>query len=289
MIKPLSRTVRLTYLFGLTILFIVLIPVVIFYATGYRVNSGLGIFKTGGILVQNQFSDTDVVLNGVLMKTTNIFQKSIFLDNLKPSSYSLEIKKAGYQPWHQNLTVSAEKISQTSAFILPDTFEIEEITSKVTATTTPEIVGTDGKINQKAQTTVSVNPEYAVVKKLFVINPKTATTTRVFQKVHIDHDKEYLVVFWAGSEADTPYNMCYVDKCVQTVTIKIPNIKSLDFFQGRNDVVIIAEQDKIYTRQIDVRNTPPDQQIYKGKAPEFRLDGEDMYILDVGKYYKIKF
>ncbi len=288
MMKPLSRKKRQIYLGALVVIFLGAIPLLMLYATGYRINSAFAVFKTGGILVQNQLSGTDILLNGKLVKTTNLFQRSIFLDNLKPGVYSIEAQKDGYQSWKQKLAVLPEQVSQTAVFILPKQVEINEVTSFIisTSTVTTSESGTTTSV-EKVKTFKSSNPDYAKVKMIFE-NPLLASTTRIFQKVHIGYTKNELLVKWAGLSEDTPQNLCSIERCFIESKFPISGIRDLDFYPGRSDVVVVSGGSDIYAKQIDARDAPPLQKIYHGTAPSFRLDSEVIYIRDQGHYFKIE-
>ncbi len=282
--KPLSTKKRSIYFTGFTILFLIGIPLIILYAVGYRIDGTFATFKTGGILVQTQFSDTQISLNGVFAKRSGIFQRNVFLDNLKAGQYLVEVQKDGYQAWKQNLPVLAEQVTQASAFILPQDINFQELTQFISATST---VGSTTASTTKKIATRQPNSEYTAAQKMFVLSTSTlATTTRTFQKIMLTRTTSTVTAMWTGQLVDAPYNFCLLEMCLNHIMLSASGIRAAEFYPGRSDVVVIAAAGSVYAQQIDARDLPPVQMIYQGTKPEFRFDGETIYVRDGGKLFK---
>ncbi len=286
--RPLSSQKRRIYFIVFAIVFIVCIPVVILYAVGYRLDATFAPFRTGGILVQNQFSDAQIVLNGVLEKRTNIFQRNIFLDNLKPGLYTIEVIKDGYQPWKQHLPVVVEQVSPTVVFMLPTNITFATVTPMIVATPATTIGTTTVATTSKKKVAIpEANPDYPLAQKLFAVASSTsATTTRLFQKVALVQGTSTVNMIWTGLLSDAPYQFCFIDICRETILLPLSYADRIDFYPGRNDVVVISRGGKIYAQQLDIRDLPPAQQIYSGEKPDFRFDGETIYVRDGKTLFK---
>jgi hypothetical protein len=69
----------------------------------------------------------------------------------------------------------------------------------------------------------------------------------------------------------------------------ISNVKNVDFYPGRKDVIIMASQNGVFAIEIDGRGNRNIQPIYKGKEPTF-ITYKNMnliYILDDNNLIKI--
>ena len=97
--------------------------------------------------------------------------------------------------------------------------------------------------------------------------------------------KNKIIAEWMGSEERTPEYFCREEKCnlilevLQTKT----DVKNIDFYPVRDDAIILSVSDAVYAAEIDNRQYQNFYPIYKGKNPDFRIDGGTVYIKD-GEY-----
>lgn len=112
---------RLFYLS--VIIFVIVTPLILLYAAGYRLAEDWSISKTGGIYAQSSISGSEIYINNVLKKTTNLLQGGVFLPNLKPGSYDILVVKEDYWPWQKTLMVRSELVTESRAFTIPRTPE----------------------------------------------------------------------------------------------------------------------------------------------------------------------
>ena len=91
-------------LFWLSVVaFIALIPVVILYALGYRLDDAWRLQKTGGISINADISGSQIYIDGKLQRTTNLFQNGVFVNNLSPGEYDVIVKRENYLDWRKKL------------------------------------------------------------------------------------------------------------------------------------------------------------------------------------------
>ncbi|MFY9457313.1 MAG: hypothetical protein WAP23_00040 [Candidatus Spechtbacterales bacterium] len=125
-----------TFLFFLfAILFLAITPAVVGYSQGYRVDwQNIAIVQTGALFLEPRPAPVEVYLNSEFIKRSSFVFQNIFLGNLLPKNYRVEIKKEGYSPWQKNLAVSPKLVSEAkniTLFPLPDTNKINKISSNL--------------------------------------------------------------------------------------------------------------------------------------------------------------
>jgi len=107
-------TRRILYIF-FTIAFLIIAPMMIFYAAGYKFNlSGVKFQKTGAFIIDSKPKGAKIFINDKLQQT---FFKKLFsyegsliktpakIKNLLPGEYNLRLEYEGYWPWQKKLTI----------------------------------------------------------------------------------------------------------------------------------------------------------------------------------------
>ena len=81
--------------------FVIIAPILVLYATGYRYDFESGAYKTGVLSTTTHPKRSQVYLNEKLVakKTPAV------IENLKPGEYQLTIKKDGFWSWQKNVNV----------------------------------------------------------------------------------------------------------------------------------------------------------------------------------------
>ncbi len=94
------------------------------FAKGYRPDLHTGEIKPTGLLVAtSEPKGAQVFINGQLKTATD---DTLDLD---PATYSVDIKKSGYIPWHKQLIVEKELVTQTDALLFPITPNLQSLTN----------------------------------------------------------------------------------------------------------------------------------------------------------------
>lgn len=297
MMKPLSRKHRYAYMIIAIIAFVIIAPLLILYASGYRLDKAFNFASTGGVNISASLSGTEIYLNNELVRTTSIFQKSVFVQNLKPGTYNVSVKKKGYQEWHKTLRVFPETVTDAYSFTLPSELVIKEIPAKLPAS---------GSSNASTTSPVKLvdNPEYADVAALFKVPKKpvqttTATSTakvatstdiaKEFRKLLVEKVDGNLRVTWIGDTDSKPSYFCLSDECKEEIYIKpFSTLKNFDFFPGRGDLIIMSQLDGIFVSEIDDRSPQNVQKIFDGPNVDFRIkDGDKIFLKKDSVYYSV--
>ena len=92
---------RVTYSFFLLLFFIVT-PLLILYASGFRYNFDIGMIeKTGAFYIKSYPRNAEIYINDLKSKHKTPKQ----ITNLAPGTYTLKITKNNYTPWQKKLSV----------------------------------------------------------------------------------------------------------------------------------------------------------------------------------------
>lgn len=263
------------------ILFLIAVPLVLFYSTGYRIGPDLHLYKTGGLYVSSPVSGSKIFINNRLERETNIFQSGIFLQSLMPKKYSILIAKDGYWPWQKNLYIKEQFVTEARAMLVPK--------------------DPQGKVILKENYSPLEFSKYEEIllslkelKKLSI----TATTTR---ERFTNHNRErlwwnpnenQLWVDWLSVKNSVPYFFCddnFCDEKILVLNSKFP-IRNAEFYPKRKDIVIAAVQNGVYAIEMDSRGGRLLQPIYKGREPIFTIYKNEnaIYVLDDNNLMEIK-
>ncbi len=75
--------------------------------------------------------------------------------------------------------------------------------------------------------------------------------------------------------------MCDTRGCRDEIIVSLDtDIRDFDFFPNRNDAFVVATQNHIFAVEADDRSRQNVQTIFKGKKPEFKLDGSTIFVKD---------
>ncbi len=293
MMQPLSRKKRIIYFIFFFFVFVVVAPLFILDAKGYRfsLKDVIKVSQTGGIYVGVDQSGLEIYVNGELVRKTSIVQKSIFIQDLKPETYEVKVSKDGLQTWNKSLKVFPEIVTEARPFLLKSETELIEIT---------RFLERDGATSTRSQSPSLKNPDYDIINILFSTTTisKIATTTkiattssgdRILGDVFVRNENGSLHVLWAGDEDSIPGYFCESSACKLEIIIKTNSpVKSFEFFPGRNDLLIIRLEGGIYVSEIDDRSPQNIQKIVDGVGYDFRIkDGNELYLKKDAKLYLV--
>lgn len=100
-------------------LFFIVTPVIIAYSQGYRIDfTHARIVQTGALYLEPRPAPLDLYLNGKLKKRNNALFQNIFVSNLLPRAYHIEVRKEGYTTWKKNLSVSPRLVTEAKNILL---------------------------------------------------------------------------------------------------------------------------------------------------------------------------
>jgi hypothetical protein len=291
-IDPLSKKKRGIYLALFGVLFVLFIPILIFYATGYRITSALNLVRTGGLYVSIPSSGSDVFLENKIVKQSGFFSKNVFVQNLRPNRYEVRVEKEGYQTWYKTLQVFPKTVTEGYPFLLKNNPTLTLISEFPTPNDL--LVATGTKI--KTATTTKQTDQYKEVATLFApISATSTASTSDFKKnrrnLLVENKKGILQVSWTGDRESIPHYFCEYENCKLKILIDVDaTIKTFDFFPGRDDLIIYGTQNGIFVTEIDDRSKQNINNILVGSGLDFRIkDSDTIYIKKDGSYFSVSF
>ena len=255
------------------LIFLILAPAILLYTTGYRINTALNLYKTGGLYISSPFTGSKIFLNNYEQKETNILQSGVFMENLKPAKYSVLVTKDGYWPWQKKLEVKEQFVTEAMAMLIPKNPEgkiiLHENYSPLEFSKYDEIL-----------------TSLKNLKKLTAISTTTIErfTNRDRERLWWNVKEEKLRIEWLADESSLPYFFCDDLSCKTELFILNPKtlIRNADFYPGRKDIIIASYDNAVYAIEIDSRGQRVIQPIYKGKEPIFTTykNEKAIYVFD---------
>lgn len=267
------------------LLFFILSPALIFYAVGNTLGDSWKILQTGGIYIRSLESDSEIYINSKLNKTTSYFQRNILIKNLHPGIYSVLVKKDGYTNWSNEIKVSGNLVSDTRAFLLPEKIDIIEISKYLESDIS---LSTSSKSVAKKN-----NPEYQKIVSIFSTSTNFSGTkedpiiNRNFELWKSDKD---VFLKWTGRIDSIPRMFCIDDICDNVIKVFSfdKNVKSLDFFPGDTEIILVSTEDVLYAIESEMNFQKFPKRVYSGKTIDFRIVNNNViYVKDLDFYGQV--
>jgi len=269
------------------LLFFVLAPLIIFYANGTIMGEGWNILATGGISVRGMKSGAELYVDGKLKDNISFFTRDYFLKNLKPDTYTILVKKEGYNEWTNQIRVYANMVSESNVFMLP---------TKIITTEVKKFLETTEENGTTTKTVFKLNPDYDMVKTIFssssvlvkYISNSPGIKENPIEKRNISvwSQDDDVFIGWKGGPDSSPTIFCedsdFGIKCRDQFKVYSfeEKINGLDFFPGESEVVVVAVGNNIYAIEAEENPNKKPQILYHGKKPNFIIFNDIIYIKD---------
>lgn len=199
-ISSLSHKHRKRFFLLLVLIFLVALPSLIFYTTGYRLsfeNEETTIVTTGGMYITADNLEVDVYLDEEQVERPRLFRSAYYIQNIEAKQHRVVVQRPDLHTWVKVLPVDPYIVVEASAFNMPVLPHLRPITKYVTATGTPVYFAKsapDLSFYEKATTTLAylvatssatssyvVNGEYVFAVSLF--SSSSASTRSVFERI----------------------------------------------------------------------------------------------------------
>ncbi len=185
--RPLPQRHR-QYTFLLLLgLFLVSIPFLYLYATGYRYDfTGKNNFiSTGGIFIGAERTGAEIFIDDELVRETRVFRRAFYAQNLDPGTHRVHVQRPDSHTWVKELPVYPHLVTEAQAFnlpIVPEARVISEWNTIEGGVVVPEVYVPRATTTQAfffatttATSTYAIQTEFRSRLELFV----PATTTPV--------------------------------------------------------------------------------------------------------------
>ncbi len=288
------------YMLGLFAVFLIVIPVIIFYTFGYRISDKFKIVKTGGIYIANNETGASVLLNGKLKKSTGLIERNMLVQNVKPGNYTVNVEKAGYRPWVKYVKVQEELVEVCFPVLIPAELKVDEI---------PKYIPLDKAYQDKKgakRPKPELNDDYTDVLDLFKAAKKPAKSIfpvwnskeiaalklgpmrKLKGKILLTNEGNKLYVKWIGKKEQLPFFINTMSK--KMVYSPDKKITAFDFYPKRDDSFIVQFDDgSLYAVEIDTRfGTQNSYRIVK-YCSRFIIHYEMLFYFIGDKLYSIDF
>lgn len=191
-IMPYSKRKR--FFIGLCVLFAILLPTMIFYTSGYRIDfddSDNRIVTTGGMYITTDNLNVDVYLDNDQVRRPRLFRSAYYIQDIESGPHRAVVQQDGLHTWVKELPVDPYLVIEVAAFNMPLTPQLRHITEFVTkegekvapaaASTSPlftQATTTDTIFfaTTTATSSYDINSEYLFVDRLFSTSSATSTT-----------------------------------------------------------------------------------------------------------------
>ncbi len=298
MVKPLSKIRRIFFLIVFVIFFIILLPIVVLYSSGYRLDEDYNLVKTGAVYLEVPYDGAEVYLDGKKVGETGFFRNSFFIQDLTPKRYTVKVVRDGYTDWSKYLYVKEQFISKGKTITVPKNIVKNEIIKNITISTSTKALATTTKKDSK-DTKTEITKAYKYASDLFATTTSPlsyvlATTTgynaKFYEKMLIYSDKDNTVYSaWTGNKNFIPDFMCSKNDCdLENRIVVADGLKYFDYFPYRNDVIIYSDKEGVFVVDADVKSPKNKFIISDIKDSDFRIDSDNIvYLREGDKYYSI--
>lgn len=209
------------------IIFLILTPMLVLYARGFKYDfQTRKIVKTGALVVRSQPQEASVFLDSKIQKR----QTPITIRFLIPKDYDVRIEKNGYLPWSKRLSIQQQLVTWANHNREFVTLFLEE----------PKLIDKI-KTNLVSQSSALNSLAFLQNKKLNILNFNNATTT-LLGEFNLNTDLANRI-FWTNPEKI--YQVFSQIKSVKISETQLKNIKKIES-NGDYTVILIADQLYIY-------------------------------------------
>lgn len=189
-IKPLSYARRTWVFRTFLLIFLVVLPVIIFYAMGYRFNFTDGdssIISTGGLYVSMAVDDAEIYIDEELVEDIRVFRNASYIQNLNAGVHRVHTQGPGLYTWVKDLPVQAHIVTEVQAFNMPLVPQIRLIAPWL------NLSGV-GVYDDVSTSTLAANFSFASTTRSV-----TASTTIATSTLFVNEEHDYVVSLFGTS------------------------------------------------------------------------------------------
>lgn len=263
-IEPFPKRTRFFLFWGFIALFLVLVPLVLLYANGYRIKRGIGIVRTGGISITIPYNDALLLIDETPIGQSGFFNRRFYVDDLLPGSYEVRVWKDDYVPWKHTLFVEPQIVTDARAFLVPEDMALLRITGATSTSTTTR--ATDAET-------------LAAYREAF--KEPMATSTSIGGAYDVSGDEAIFIekgnvyVKWMNGNAIVTSNFCRrPSQCAPEIPIEEGRETATGAAYFAGGVVYRTREGGIFIRESTILPDAVEASIHAGRGADFRiLDG----------------
>lgn len=274
-IKELSYGHRKFIFFVLVLVFVVSLPALIFYTTGYRLsfdNEETNIVSTGGIYVTTDNLEVDVYIDGEYVEDPRLFRSDYYIQDIAAGQHRVVVQRSDLTTWVKELPVDSHIVIEAAAFNMPVVPHLRPIAKYVTATGTAVYPGV-------ASSTTVLGSATSTVPVVF------ATSTRV---TAYERNEEYVYVDSLFSTTSTSSRSVFdrlldgVDRFrfATTTPVADPAATTTEVFVEQGDMRLIQREGELYAVWLDTVETIPFYFCVSDTAPSTTAERYGQHVAD---------
>lgn len=176
-IQSLSYNSRKYFFWLLVIVFLVALPSLIFYTTGYRLNfenEQTTIVTTGGMYITTDNLEVDVYLDEEQVERPRLFRSAYYIQNIEAKLHRVVVQREDLQTWVKVLPIDPYIVAEVAAFNMPAIPHIRPIAKNNTID--------DKQIYILSSTTINLFPKATTTVPYEIITKKATTTLKENQE-----------------------------------------------------------------------------------------------------------
>jgi hypothetical protein len=272
--QPLSPRVRTRYLYTFILLFVAVLPSVIFYADGWRWKLEDGFYKTGGIFISIPYQDADVYVNGRHIGRSGFFDRSFYIGDLAPDAYAVRVDREGYLSWSRVLIVEPQLVTDADALLFPKRIELEHLVSTGVATTGVAVLAPTEYRRDVAA--------FAAPIASSTIPQDEVDGVRLFVENGDVHAR------WLSGDTFPPSRFCGRPSfCAQSISIERGEEYVIRARLFRDGVVYATREGGVYFVEMDVRPTPLNAKLFEAADADILILDDSLVIKSDGALYRV--
>jgi len=279
------------------VVFTITCAMVIFYASGYKINlKSMKVQKSGMILIDYRDDGIDILIDGkkadYVKEKQGFWSESNYIISILPGKYTIDIKKQGKKDYVDTLVVDEEKITKIENLILiPE--NIQETKLLENESVSQYCVSENGKkiIYKKDGGVFFYNIENEIKKQVAEDSSKY-----IFEKCIWDSKDERALLYFADSaskrfyvfNSENPNGSFFLHDLLSFV----PELNNIYFSYTDSNIVVGISKNEIYRiniegKSIDIIESNVNQTFYhKGYLFYIKNDEKNLYQLDSSFYSK---
>jgi len=218
--------------------------------------------RSGSIDVYIEKRGATIFLDKKKVGTSNADDQTITLKRVGSGEHSVLVYMKGYYPWEKTIRVKTGAVTPARSF-----FVMKDIT--------PSYIKTK-----------FTNAERSNLEKKFS-KPTEGRKISFFGEGNVEIRKEKNKIFatWLGDTSSLPDFFCNNIECKNSLLVFSSDKQSigmLDFYPGRDDVVLFSLDKNIYAIEIDKKSNQNFQPVYTGTSPVFTIEKQSsmVYVKD---------
>lgn len=299
--EPLSLKARRIYSTIFFVLFVIILPVVGLYASGYRLQ-GVEIVATGGIFIATPLSGFFISINGEEVDRSTLFSKTFFFDNLEEGSYVVQVSAEGYHPWSKTLVVEPRVVTDVSAISVVQPLSILKLATSTdalddeTASSTTRLVSEtfyDSVVNIFSATSTSAT---TTVSNGNVVSTSTSSTTPLDTlAVPEDTVNGVALLIEEGNlratyirSSNPPSSFCTrPSSCVQSFMLErgVETVTEAQFFAG--GALYQTKESGVYFTEVEVRQPRFSLPIFTAPEARFSVINGTLIVESNGSFFEV--